>query len=146
MTHRDKVFVLAANMPNDLCIIRIFLLSAHFSFIVDGYADPKKFKAGETGGLTKGAGGILSQHHTTNAGSHTQISFDKDEHSRIKNQDSLMRQDLNKSRDIDYRKREAAAKPIAQNFIALAASAANRKFVKPNESPEIGNMNQSNYF
>jgi len=130
LTHRDKVFVLAANMPNDL---------------LDGYADPKKFKAGgETGGFTKTTVGAMSQHHTTNAGSHTQISFDKDEHSRIKNQDStIVRQDLlNKSRDVDSRKREAAARPIAQNFIALAANAANRKFVRPNESPDVGNLNQ----
>jgi len=92
LTQKDKVFVLAANMPNDL--------------LEESNIGHKTGKGNEAAGYAKTQGNPTSQFQTT-VGSHTQISFDKEDPMKYKRQDSsALGRDLNRSREIIHQKRE----------------------------------------
>jgi len=106
--------------------------------LVDNYTDLKKHKSNDIVGNTKTQASAINHFHTT-AGSHTQISFDKEDPLRFKNLDiSQLKQDLNRSREIDHRKKDLRSM-MTGNF----ALAANRRILRHNTSNETRNLNQS---
>ena len=100
---------------------------------MDGYAEIKKNKAPDANGKTQG--NTINNFHAT-AQSNTHISFDKDDPYRLKNNDySALRQDLNKSREINHQKKDLRS-IINANFPS------NRRLVRTNTTQETG-INQS---
>lgn len=107
---------------------------------MDGYTENKKYKANDyqNQAVGKMPATSVNPYHPATGGSHTQISFDKEDPMKMKYQ-----QELNRSREIDLRKREITKPKYEASAPQSFALNPNRKFFKANLSTGPENVNQS---